>query len=111
MGNSYLPNDIQNIDTKSLLNFENHSLVQFYHRNLAYFITFYILFLTYFIFNKKISKLYMPISLVLILLLIQIILGIFTLLSDLNIYLSSSHQITSVLLVFSVINLYYSYIK
>tara|TARA_B100000242_G_scaffold6931_1_gene4465 strand:- start:903 stop:1928 length:1026 start_codon:yes stop_codon:yes gene_type:complete len=111
MGNSYLPNDIQNIDTKSLLNFENHSLVQFYHRNLAYFITFYILFLTYFIFNKKISKLYKPISLVLILLLIQIILGIFTLLSDLNIYLSSSHQITSVLLVFSVINLYYSYIK
>jgi len=34
-------------------------------------------------------------------------LGIFTLLSGLNIYLASFHQITSVLLVFSALNLYY----
>ena len=34
-------------------------------------------------------------------------LGIFTLVSGLNIFLASTHQITSVLLVFSALNLYY----
>ena len=49
--------------------------------------------------------------LVLFFLLLQITLGILTLTSGLNIYLASGHQITSVLLVFTTINLYYSYIK
>ena len=48
---------------------------------------------------------------VLAILTVQIALGIFTLLSGLNIFLASAHQITSVLLVFSSIYLYYSYIK
>ena len=34
-------------------------------------------------------------------------LGIYTLVSGLNIFLASAHQITSVLLVFSALNLYY----
>jgi len=51
--------------------------------------------------------LYFPIKLVIIFLLLQVILGIFTLLSGLNILLASAHQITSVVLVFSAINLYY----
>ena len=38
---------------------------------------------------------------------IQAILGIFTLISGLNIYLASAHQITSVLLVLSALNLYF----
>ena len=44
MGDTYLPNDI--VIKDNLLNFDNHSLVQFYHRNLAYFIIIYILFLS-----------------------------------------------------------------
>ena len=56
-------------------------------------------------------KLYKSIFLILFFLVIQIILGILTLTSGLNIYLASGHQITSVLLVFTAINLYYSYIK
>ena len=40
-------------------------------------------------------------------LLLQIALGIFTLVTGLNIYLASVHQITSVLLVLSALNLYY----
>ena len=39
--------------------------------------------------------------------LFQILLGILTLISGVNIYLASSHQITGVLLIFSAINLYY----
>ena len=111
MGYTYLPNDLIFTDFKNLIDFENHSLIQFYHRNLAYFLTLYILALAFFVFRLRIIKLYKSIFLILFFLLIQITLGILTLTSGLNIYLASGHQITSVLLVFTAINLYYSYIK
>ena len=111
MGYTYLPNDLIFTDLKNLIDFENHSLIQFYHRNLAYLLTLYILALAFFVFRFGIIKLYKSIFLILFFLLIQITLGIFTLLSELNIYLASGHQITSVLLVFTAINLYYSHIK
>ena len=111
MGYTYLPNDLIFTDFKNLIDFENHSLIQFYHRNLAYFLTLYILALAFFVFRFRIIKLYKSIFLILFFLLIQIILGILTLTSGLNIYLASGHQITSVLLVFTAINLYYSHIK
>tara|TARA_Y100000389_G_scaffold3151_1_gene3061 strand:+ start:2352 stop:3377 length:1026 start_codon:yes stop_codon:yes gene_type:complete len=107
MGYTYFPNDLILSNKGDVINFDNHSLVQFYHRNLAYFITFYILGLVLYIYNKRLINLYFAIKLVIIFLLIQIILGIFTLLSGLNIFLASAHQITSVILVFSAINLYY----
>jgi heme a synthase len=107
MGYTYFPNDLIFSNKSDVLDFNNHSLVQFYHRNLAYFITFYIVALVIYIYNKRLLNLYSPMKLVIIFLLIQIILGIFTLLSGLNIFLSSAHQITSVILVFSAINLYY----
>ena len=111
MGYTYLPNDLIFTNFKNLIDFENHSLIQFYHRNLAYFLTLYILALAFFIFRFRIIKLYKSIFLILFFLSIQIALGILTLISGLNIYLASSHQITSVLLVFTAINLYYSHIK
>ena len=111
MGYTYLPNDLIFTDLKNLIDFENHSLIQFYHRNLAYFLSLYILALAFFVFRFGKIKLYKSIFLILFFLLIQIILGILTLLSGLNIYLASGHQITSVLLVFTAINLYYSHIK
>ena len=107
MGNSVFPDDINLKNLNNFLNFDSHSLVQFYHRTLAYLISIYILALSYYIFRDKIKKLYRPISLILLFLTTQIILGIFTLVSGLNIFLASAHQITSVILVFSAINLYY----
>ena len=111
MGYSYFPNDINFISLKNIFDFSEHSLVQFYHRNLAYFITLYFLILSFFIFKKRKFRLYRHINLLLIVLTIQIFLGIYTLISDLNIYLASAHQICSVLLVFSSINLYYNHAK
>ena len=111
MGNAYLPNDLIFTGLKNLIDFENHSLIQFYHRNFAYFLTIYILVLAFFVFKFSIIKLYKSIFLILLFLLLQIALGILTLTSGLNIYLASGHQITSVLLVFTAINLYYSYVK
>ena len=107
MGNNYFPNDIIYNNFENLLEFDNHSLVQFYHRNLAYIITLYILILTIIIYKKKLSNLYTPLKLLLSLIFLQGALGIFTLVSDLNIVLASAHQITSVFLIFSALNLYY----
>ena len=107
MGANYLPNDYSFANFQSLLELDNHSLVQFYHRNLAYLIIFYAIFLTIFIYKKKMQKLYFPLKILLVFLSFQVILGIFTLLTGLNIYLASAHQITSVLLAFSALNLYY----
>jgi len=107
MGYSYFPNDIILNEFISIFDFNNHSLVQFYHRNIAYLITIYILFLSFYIYKKKFKNLFYPLKLLIYILLLQIILGIFTLISGLNIFLASAHQISSVLLVFTAINLYY----
>ena len=107
MGNTYFPNDLILNNLNILTEFDRHSLVQFYHRNLAYLITIYILILSIFIYKKKMLVLYHPLKFLLFFLFLQSILGIFTLISDLNIYLASAHQINSVLLVLSALNLYY----
>ena len=107
MGASYIPNDVILESFDSIIEFNNHSLVQFYHRNLAYFILFYVLFLSIYISINKLSYLYKPLVILIFFLFLQAILGILTLVSDLNIILASTHQITSVLLVFSAVNLYY----
>ena len=111
MGTNYFPDDLILKKVFDLVNFDSHSLVQFYHRNLAYFISLYIFFLALFIYKSKYQKLYRPMFFLLVVLFIQIILGILTLISDLNILIAASHQISSVILVLSSLNLYYLSIK
>ncbi len=107
MGNNYVPDDLSFKKFINIFELDNHSLVQFYHRNLAYLIIFYVVFLSIYIFKNKISLLYKPLKILLFFLIVQIILGICTLISGLNIYLASLHQITSVLLILSALNLYF----
>ena len=111
MGNDYVPDDLSFKKINNIFELDNHSLVQFYHRNLAYVIILYVIFLSFHIFKNKISSLYKPLQILLFFLVLQIILGIYTLLSGLNIYLASLHQITSVLLIFSALNLYFFRVK
>ena len=111
MGNTFFPDDTKISSINNLFDFNNQSLVQFYHRNLAYFITFYILIILFLILKRKIKILYKPTLLLVTFLFLQILLGILTLISGLNISLASAHQISSVLLVFSIVNLYYFHIK
>ena len=107
MGETYFPSD-SNISTLvDATNLDNHSLVQFYHRNLAYMISLYGFLLALYIYKNNISKLFKSINILLSILVLQIILGIYTLVSGLNLYFASLHQITSVLLVLSALNLYY----
>ena len=107
MDKNYFPDDINKENIKNFLDFDNHSLVQFYHRNIAYLIILYVLFLTLFIYKRRLVNLYKPLKILLFFLISQVILGILTLVSGLNIFLASIHQITGVLLVFSALNLYY----
>ena len=111
MGDTYLPNDIKINNFYDFLDFNNHSLVQFYHRNTAYVISIYILFLSYLIFKNKMNYLYATTIFLNLILFIQITLGILTLVTNLHISLASAHQITSVILALSSIKLYYTMIK
>ena len=107
MGYKFFPDDVILNNFIDLFNFNNHSLVQFYHRSLAYIIIIYTFLLAAYIFKNNLSDLYRPLKIVFFLIFIQITLGIYTLVSGLNIYIASAHQISSILLVFSALNLYY----
>ena len=108
MGNTYYPDDLS---LKNSLDFDSHSLVQFYHRNLAYLIILYVISISIFVYKKKITYLFKSIKILNFFLLSQVILGVLTLISGLNIYLASLHQITSVLLILSALNLYFLRVK
>ena len=111
MGNSFYPDDITILSIKNFLNFNNQSTVQFIHRNLAYIILIYSLFLFFYIFRNDVKILKTSISILLLVLIFQITLGILTLISGINMLLASLHQITGFFLFISVINLNYKSIK
>ena len=100
MNKNYFPEDSNLKDLLSLKAFVTPSLVQFIHRNIAYliFLIFFIIVVkvfmnTDFIYMRKI------ILLVFASLVLQIILGILTVLSGAQIILASMHQIGSIILV------------
>jgi len=99
MGSSYFPDDNEFINIFSLTAFNDPSLVQFIHRNLAYLIFMYYLILVYKIYKNNLLRYFIPIKIIGLILFIQIILGILTLLYGAQIYLASMHQITSIFLV------------
>ena len=111
MGTNYFPNDFILTNYQNFFELNNHSLVQFYHRNLAYIITLYALFLFIYIHKKKLKHLYKASKIMIFVLFLQVVAGILTLISGLNIYLASMHQIIGVILVISTLNLYYLRVK
>ena len=109
MGESYFPNDSNLVNLFSLKAFDEPSLVQFIHRNLAYLIFFLYIFIAYKIYVNKLNPFYKTINLLGCLLLLQIILGILTVIFGAQIYFSSMHQISSIFLVSS--SVYFLYIN
>ena len=111
MGSSYFPDDNLVIDFFKLSVFNEPSLVQFIHRNLAYLIiTIYLIILAY-VYLKNLRDFIKTIYFLGFLLFLQIILGIFTLLSGAQILLASMHQISSIFLVLSTIYLVFINLK
>ncbi len=105
MGNNYFPNDNDISNLFKLNAFNDPSLVQFIHRNLAYliFVVYLIIFSKIYLNNLNILK--SPINVIGIFLILQIVLGILTILNGAQIYIASMHQITSIFLVSSCIYL------
>ena len=107
MGNSFFPDDNDLINLFKVTAFSDPSLVQFLHRNFAYVIIFVYLIMSFVIYKNKIFRFYNTLYLLGVILLLQIILGVFTLLYGAQIYLASMHQISSIFLVSSSIYLLY----
>tara|TARA_B100001250_G_scaffold404563_1_gene420740 strand:- start:700 stop:1650 length:951 start_codon:yes stop_codon:yes gene_type:complete len=101
MGTSYFPDDNKFLNIFKITAFSDPSLVQFMHRNLAYLILSFYLIILVNVYKNKLIELYLAINLVGILLVIQIILGIVTLIYGAQIFLASMHQISSIFLVSS----------
>jgi len=109
MGSSFFPDDSKFSDIFTITVFNNPSLVQFFHRNLAYIIFIYYLILLYKIYRNNFSRYFIPIKIIGLILFAQIVLGILTLLFGAQIYLASMHQISSIFLVSS--SVYFLYLN
>ena len=111
MGSTYFPNDNNFMNLFKLSVFNDPSLVQFIHRNLAYLIGAYYLFILYEVYKNKIYELYKSIILVGCFIILQIFLGVLTILYGAQIYIASMHQISSIFLVSSCIYFYFNNTK
>ncbi len=109
MGSSYFPDDNEFINIFALNSFNDPSLVQFFHRNLAYIIFVYYLVLVYKIYKNNFVRYFRTIKIIGLILFIQILLGVVTLLYGAQIYLASMHQIGSIFLVSS--SIYFLYLN
>ena len=107
MGNTYFPNDNDFKDLFRLSAFSDPSLVQFMHRNLAYLIMFFYFFIFYKIYKNKIYDLYKSINILGIFIILQIILGIYTVIYGAQLYIAAMHQLSSIFLVSSCIYFFY----
>ena len=108
MGSSYFPDDSVINDLFNLTVFDDQSLVQFIHRNLAYLIVIVYFYMLYFVLKNGNINLRIPILIIGISLLFQIVLGVLTILSGVKMIYASLHQINSILIILST--LYFLYI-
>jgi len=106
---NYFPDDNKISDLFSLASFNEPSLVQFIHRNLAYLILIFYLYIFIKIYRNKLTEYFKTINTIGVLLFFQILLGIFTLLSGAEIFISSLHQVNSIFLISS--SVYFLYIN
>ena len=107
MGNTYFPNDNDFKDLFKLSAFSDPSLVQFMHRNLAYLIMFFYFLIFFKIYKNKIYDLYKSINILGIFIILQIILGIYTVIYGAQLYIAAMHQLSSIFLVSSCIYFFY----
>ena len=100
MNHGYFPDDSSPKDLFSMKAFDTPSIVQFVHRNVAYFIILLFSFIAIIIFrNKDFIYLRSAVLLVFIFLFLQTLLGILTVLSGAQIIIASMHQICSIFLI------------
>jgi heme a synthase len=100
MNQTYFPDDSLIKDLFTLKVFDTPSLMQFVHRNIAYLILLIFLIMGYLIYaNKNYYYLKKSYLVILLVLLLQIVLGIFTVVNGAQIIFASMHQIGSIFLI------------
>jgi len=97
MNGQFIADDVSLFNILSSETINNPSYVQVFHRLFAYFIVFYIMVIYFFHFKKE--NIFKPFGFIFFAIITQIILGIVTLISGLNIYVASSHQMGSIFLI------------
>ncbi len=107
MGGTYFPNDNKIENLFKLSAFSDPSLVQFIHRNLAYVIGFFYVLIFFKVYKNKINKLYKSVNILGFFIILQIILGIFTIILGAQIYIAAAHQVSSIFLVTSSIYFFF----
>ena len=94
MNGAFFPNDVDSKDYLSSQLFYNPSIIQFFHRLTAYALLFFIIILNYLFFKTRLNL--KNILLFDFAILLQIFLGIITLLSGAEIKYASLHQLGSI---------------
>jgi cytochrome c oxidase assembly protein subunit 15 len=109
MGSSYFPDDSKFNEFLNINFFDNPSIVQFVHRNLAYLIVIIYIYLLILVFRDTNKIFRKPIIIIGVSIFLQVVLGVVTLLSGVKIIYASLHQINSILIILS--SLYFLYIS
>ena len=94
MNGSFFPNDVNYSDLLTAQLFNNVSIIQFLHRFTAYLLLFFIIILNYFFIKNKLNI--KNILLFDVAILLQVFLGIITLISGVEIKYASLHQLGSI---------------
>jgi cytochrome c oxidase assembly protein subunit 15 len=105
MNGSFFPNDVKFEGIINTELFSNASIIQFLHRFTAYLLLFFIVILNYFFIKNKLNIkniIFFDIAI-----LVQVFLGIVTLLSGVEIKYASLHQLGSILVLTSYIIILY----
>ena len=105
MNGNFLPNDISKNDLYNSQILDNPSVIQFYHRLSAYILIFFLIILNINAYVKKID--FKPILILNFAVFLQIILGILILITGVKIQYASLHQLGSVFVLVSFLNIYY----
>ncbi len=105
MNGSFLPNDSNSSDLLSMKSLDTPSIVQFIHRNIAYFLMILILYFNVVYLKKKLPV--KPLFFFNLTVLFQIVLGIITLLSGAKIIYASLHQIGSIAVISSFLFIFF----
>ena len=107
MGNTFFPDDNDVVNLFNISALSDPSLVQFIHRNLAYIIGIFYLYMFFKVYKEKKYQLYKSINIVGFFIILQIVLGIFTIIYGAHIYIASMHQLSSIFLVSSCIYFFF----
>ena len=105
MNGKFIPTDIDKNDLIKISSTDNATVIQFYHRMIAYLLIIFLIILNYLFYLKKIPN--TSINILNVAITIQIILGIITLITGVKIEYASIHQLGSVFVLLSFLFIYY----